>query len=82
MRILCQNEVNQKIVVMSHNELKENNGENLRVNEENNSADNVESGLVQDDGNQVQGEQSKRTLYKTRSGRSVKPNRKYTENFV
>ena len=64
------------------NELKESNGENLRVNEEDNSADNVESGPVQDDGNQVQREQSKRTLCKTRSGRSVKPNREYTENFV
>ena len=63
-------------------ELKENNSEHFRVEEENSSADNFENGPVQDEGNQAQGDQSARTLYKTRSGRSVKPNRKYTENFV
>eukprot|EP00794_Sanderia_malayensis_P004430 gene4430-5022_t len=56
-------------------ELKENNSEHFRVDEENSSKDNVENGPVQDNGNQVQGDQSATTLYKTRSGRSVKPNR-------
>ena len=46
-------------------ELKESNSEHFKVDEENSSADNVENGPVQDVGNQVQGDQSARTLYKT-----------------
>ena len=54
----------------------------FRVNEENNSVENVENDPVPDDGNQVQGDQCVRTSYKTRNGRSAKPNGKYTEKFV
>ena len=58
------------------------NDEPPRDSEENSLANDIENLPVQDEGNQGQYEQIARTIHKTRSGRLVKPNRKYTENFV